>query len=257
MLKIASIFIFLVSSIALNGQDLYTFENTARFADYLMQSGRYSMAAAEFERLVFLKPDSLRLKTNLLDSYALDRNFEAIMRRAMQFQMQNAFEDTLFTNYRIWSLLKQDNRPINTIQFSNTEAISKTAKKYYWAWQELMNQHVLKAQENIPKNALYIPEVALLNETCTKAGKWYAGDRKDAVIGFVTIGMMAYQAYRGFKKDGTSSVYGWISAGLGAGFYLGNIYGSARSAKRYNDRKFKTLQPDFESNFKRFPCATH
>jgi hypothetical protein len=277
MLKIASIFILLVSSIALNGQDLYTFENSARFADYLMQAGRYSMAAAEFERLVFLKPDSLRLKTNLLDSYALDRNFEAIMRRAMQFQKQNAFEDTLFTNYRIWSLLKQDNRPINTIQFSNTETISETAKKYYWAWQELMNQQVLKAQENIPKNALYIPEVALLDETCTKAaslrlknkalaacmsaivpgsGKWYAGERKDAVIGFVTIGMMAYQAYRGFRKDGTSSVYGWISAGLGAGFYVGNIYGSARSAKRYNDRKFKTLQPDFESNFKRFPCAT-
>jgi len=154
--------------------------------------------------------------------------------------------------------------------------VSENARRYYLAWQAILLNDVSSAINSVPRDALHIPEVLVLNETCIKASqlkrkspalaacmsgiipgscKWYAGERKDAVIGFISIGMMAYQAYRGFKKEGTSSVYGWISAGLGTGFYLGNIYGSARSAKRYNARKFKTLLPDIENNFRRFPVS--
>jgi len=270
-------FIILLSTwLKLDAQDVYSFENSARFADYLLQSGRYSMAAAEMERLVFLKPDSLLLKTALLDCYALDKNFEAIERRTLQFPKQTAFDDTLFFNYRIWAALKQKNGQLSSYLKSTAAPLSETSRKYYLAWQSLLENDISQAFTFVPLDALQIPEVRGLNETCLKAarlkrkspalaaclsgivpgsGKWYAGERKDAVIGFITIGMMAYQAFRGFKKDGTSSVYGWISAGLGTGFYLGNIYGSARSAKRYNARKFKTLLPDIENNFKRFPVS--
>ena len=278
-MKYLSVFIILINaSLKLGAQDLYSFENSARFADYLMQSGRYNMAAAEMERLVFLKPDSLPLKTALLDCYALDKNYEAIERRSLQFPSQNPFNDTLFFNYRIWASLKQQKGQPNVYLKQVSGPLSENARKYYYSWQALLLNDVSSAISSVPRDALQIPEVKALNETCLKAsqlkrkspalaacmsgiipgsGKWYAGERKDAVIGFISIGMMAYQAYRGFKKDGTSSVYGWISAGLGTGFYLGNIYGSARSAKRYNARKFKTLLPDIENNFRRFPVSAH
>lgn len=277
-MKYLSVFIILINaSLKLGAQDLYSFENSARFADYLMQSGRYNMAAAEMERLVFLKPDSLPLKTALLDCYALDKNYEAIERRSLQFPSQNPFNDTLFFNYRIWASLKQQKDLPNAYLKQVNMPVSENAYRYYLAWQAILLNDVSSAIKSVPRNALHIPEVHALNETCIKAsqlmrkspalaacmsgvipgsGKWYAGERKDAVIGFISIGMMAYQAYRGFKKDGTSSVYGWISAGLGTGFYLGNIYGSARSAKRYNARKFKTLLPDIENNFRRFPVSS-
>jgi len=275
--KYLSVFIILINaSLKLGAQDLYSFENSARFADYLMQSGRYNMAAAEMERLVFLKPDSLPLKTALLDCYALDKNYEAIERRSLQFPIQNPFNDTLFFNYRIWASLKQQKDLPHAYLKQVNMPVSENARRYYLAWQAILLNDVSSAINSVPRDALHIPEVLVLNETCIKAsqlkrkspalaacmsgiipgsGKWYAGERKDAVIGFISIGMMAYQAYRGFKKDGTSSVYGWISAGLGTGFYLGNIYGSARSAKRYNARKFKTLLPDIENNFRRFPVS--
>ncbi len=276
-MKYLSLFIILINaSLKLGAQDLYSFENSARFADYLMQSGRYNMAAAEMERLVFLKPDSLPLKTALLDCYALDKNYEAIERRSLQFPSQNTFNDTLFFNYRIWASLKQQKDLPNAYLKQVNMPVSENARRYYLAWQAILLNDVSSAINSVPRDVLHIPEVLALNETCMKAsqlkrkspalaacmsgvipgsGKWYAGERKDAVIGFISIGMMAYQAYRGFKKDGTSSVYGWISAGLGTGFYLGNIYGSARSAKRYNARKFKTLLPDIENNFRRFPVS--
>jgi hypothetical protein len=277
-MKQITVGLFLIAfSFSLSAQDLYTFENTARFADYLIQSGRYSMAAVEIERMVFLKPDSLGLKTKLLDCYALDKDFSAIERRSQQFCRKSSTEDTLFFNYSIWSALKKATNETELVKIGELNPISKTAQNYYLAWQALLNNDVSVATALIPSDALHIPEVMALNETCLKAwsvkrkspalaacmsgiipgsGKWYAGERKDAVIGFISIGMLAYQAFRGFKKDGTSSVYGWISAGLGAGFYLGNIYGSARSAKRYNQRQFKKLQPDIENNFRRFPLST-
>jgi hypothetical protein len=276
MKKLTLFSLLLIACFKLVAQDLYSFENSARFTDYLILSGRYTMAAAEMERLVFLKPDSLQLKTALLDCYALDQNYEAIERRSLQFPSQGPMHDTLFFNYRVWASLKQQSGQLNAQLKTSYAPVSENARKYYLSWQALLMNDVSSAIKFVPRDALHIPEVKALNETCLKAsnikrkspalaacmsgiipgsGKWYAGERKDAVIGFISIGMMAYQAFRGFKKDGTSSVYGWISASLGAGFYLGNIYGSSRSAKRYNERQFKTIIPDIENNFKRFPIS--
>jgi hypothetical protein len=45
-----------------------------------------------------------------------------------------------------------------------------------------------------------------------------------------------WQAYRGFSKSGKNSVYGWVFASLATGFYIGNIFGSHKSAKKYNKK---------------------
>ena len=65
-------------------------------------------------------------------------------------------------------------------------------------------------------------------------GKAYSGRWKDGLIALVFIGGTGFQAYRGFDKKGVKSVYGWIMGSLCVGFYMGNIYGSAKAAKVFN-----------------------
>ena len=67
-------------------------------------------------------------------------------------------------------------------------------------------------------------------------GKFYTGDWKDAIFSMLLIGASGVQSWRGFSKNGTSSVYGWVFGGLGAGLYFGNIYGSFKAAKDFNHR---------------------
>ena len=47
----------------------------------------------------------------------------------------------------------------------------------------------------------------------------------------------AWQAYRGFNEHGIKSTYGWTFASLSASFYIGNIFGAVKAAKRYNKNK--------------------
>lgn len=49
-------------------------------------------------------------------------------------------------------------------------------------------------------------------------------------------------AWAGFKRNGTRSVTAWIHTIVGAYFYLGDIYGSAASAKLYNDGQSENLR---------------
>ena len=40
-----------------------------------------------------------------------------------------------------------------------------------------------------------------------------------------------------FNEKGIESVYGWIMGTLSVGFYIGNIYGSVKSARLYNNNQ--------------------
>jgi hypothetical protein len=80
-------------------------------------------------------------------------------------------------------------------------------------------------------------------------GRFYTGDWKDAIISMITIGVTGYQAYRGFTIKGTKSAYGWVYGTIATGFYLGNIYGSFSSAKRYNKRKSEKLDQKIDGAF--------
>jgi len=66
------------------------------------------------------------------------------------------------------------------------------------------------------------------------SGKIYAGQWKDGLFSLLFTGLSAWQAYRGFHKDGVSSFYGWLYSGISLGFYAGNLYGSYKAVSRYN-----------------------
>ncbi len=253
-----------------NAQNLFDSQNSWQFAQYLNQSGQPKLAAIEFERLVFLQPEIDSLKFSLLDCYILDKNFSAAYRRSVQ--MNNPNDNSLnsqLQGYASFALIS-DKKHTEAQQFIDLSVqLNAERKAYFNAWNLILQNRFLEAIEisepfktsatfaginQVQSDALKLPRkspwlAGLLSTAVPGAGKWYANEKKDAVVGFITIGMMAYQAYRGFKKDGQKSVYGWISAGLGAGFYLGNIYGSVKSAKRFNSRQYAKLQPSIEKHF--------
>jgi hypothetical protein len=253
-----------------SGQNLFDSKSTLQFANYLNQSGQPKLAALEFERLIFLEPEIDSLKYSLLDCYILDKNYSAVYRRSVQLtNTSNSALSSPLQGYAAFALIS-DRKHIEANQFIDySNKLDAEKKAYYKAWNFILQNKFSEAANvaepyktysafsgisEIQSDALKLPRkspwlAGLLSTAVPGAGKWYAKERKDAVIGFISISMMAYQAYRGFKKDGQNSVYGWISAGLGTGFYLGNIYGAVKSAKRFNSRQYAKLQPSIEKHF--------
>ncbi len=253
----------------LQSQNLYDAENSAAFARYLKQSGQFVLASAELERLAFMHPESDSLKIELAESYLLQNDFPLAIRRMHQIQASASRPIQRIDHLLCWSLIRSGQFDQAAQYMSEASRIQPNVKAYYQGWSLLMQRKTaasVAAIYEMPVDSTFGPlrksqEQALalrfkkpglaaaMSAIIPGSGKWYAGEKKDAVIGFVTIGVMAYQAWRGFNDKGTKSAYGWISAGLGAGFYLGNIYGAARSAKRYNDRKWKSIHADIENRF--------
>jgi hypothetical protein len=146
--------------------------------------------------------------------------------------------------------------------------LNKEEKLYYQAYSYLLENEFKKAQQLKSESQVIMDSrlAALISETETikhkhpalaagmsalipGLGKFYTGDWKDAIIALVTVGVTGYQSYRGFNRNGINSGYGWIYGSLAAGFYLGNIYGSASSAKRFNKREIDKVAQRIRHSF--------
>jgi TM2 domain-containing membrane protein YozV len=75
---------------------------------------------------------------------------------------------------------------------------------------------------------------SLLSAIIPGAGKIYTGEVSDGIFAFLATGLLSFLAYDNFKAE--HNFRGWLFAGLAAGFYAGNVYGSYASAQIYNAR---------------------
>jgi hypothetical protein len=73
-------------------------------------------------------------------------------------------------------------------------------------------------------------------------GKFYTKNWNDGLFSMLFIASTAWQAYRGFSEHGTKSAYGWTFAGLSVSFYIGNIFGGVKAARRYNTMKRNEIE---------------
>jgi hypothetical protein len=64
------------------------------------------------------------------------------------------------------------------------------------------------------------------------SGKMYVDEWGDGITGLLITGLFAFLAYDNFKADHTARA--WLFTGVGAFFYVGNIYGSIASAQIFN-----------------------
>ncbi len=89
----------------------------------------------------------------------------------------------------------------------------------------------------------------MLSAVIPGSGKMYSGYWVDGIITLTTIGITAWQAYRGFTLYGTDRPYSWIFASLTASFYISNLYGSFKAANMKNYNLRQNIHHAFEEVF--------
>ncbi len=261
--------LLLLSCIAVHGfsQNLYDLDHSKQYAGFLSQSQQYKLAAMEFERLLFMEPESNEFRLRLIQAYRYSEQLPLGINRIKGWYPNLITDTTLFQEYIklnllngsytdvLYSLDKHSILPAGETRYYQLSGIVlqknwpgakkfiDTNPKQQWpGFTELCN--LVQQHEQIKFKK---PGVALtLSAFVPGLGKIYSNDWKDGLISFLFVATNAFQAYRGFSKDGVSSVYGWIFSSLSFGFYTGNLYGSWKSAKDFNFRSEEALYHEIQ-----------
>lgn len=241
-----------------SAQNLFDLSHTKNFADYLYQSGQYNLAAEECERWLFLQPESDSASLLLLRSYRKGGLYsQGISKAKLLFPDFEKMNVSVAKEYSILLLLNRNFITVDSF-LSVENHLSSMDRDYLLMnknliqkkWKEaeqiyLSNNNsdtrafapysiVFKSYKDLPHR--YAGLAMTMSTIIPGTGKIYSGDWKDALFSMLLIGASGIQSYRGFERNGTKSVYGWIFGGFSAGLYLGNIYGSFKSAKDFNHR---------------------
>jgi hypothetical protein len=228
----------------------------------------------EFERLVFMEPASSLFQQKLIKSYRKSDQVSQGLIRIKNWYPKIIPDTTLYREYAKLCLL--DNR-FNDLQLSiNSQTPITLSEKNYYQLSTILLQRNWIGAESFITNTLDTtwpgftdlcdlhskqggikyrkPGLALtLSAIVPGLGKVYSKDWKDGLISFLFVATNAFQAYRGFTKNGVSSAYGWIFGSLSLGFYAGNLFGSWKSAKDYNFRSEDAIYHEIQNSiFYRF-----
>ncbi|MEX2567385.1 MAG: hypothetical protein WD431_15685 [Cyclobacteriaceae bacterium] len=252
-------------------QDLYDDKHSADFADYLLETRQFSLAISEFERLVFLKPNDKEVKKKLLSTYIkADKSAEGINRVDLLYPLPENIPAEIAPIYA-FMLLKEEafdkaegflnSNPNLTTEEKYLFLGTRYALDHHWSEAKFYYDQVPIAQKSIiatyreivdrslaqkPKSPALATGLSIL---VPGAGKVYTKDWKDGIMSFLFVGATAWQAYRGFNRSGVESIRGWIFASVSTGFYIGNIFGSYKSAKNFNRSQNEQRQNEIENIF--------
>ena len=78
-------------------------------------------------------------------------------------------------------------------------------------------------------------------------GYFYASHKQTALSSFVINSLFAYGAYTSYKTENFG--IGILSTVIGLAFYIGNIQGSVKSAKRYNQAQKENISNRINLDF--------
>jgi len=241
------------------GQDIYDFQHSKRFASHLLRAGQYEQSIVELERLVFFNTQSDTLRLQLLTAYRKAEKFGLGTERAAELYpalyampAPAAYEyGKFFIDQKKYAEADAFWRQSKTIPTADQQILAATASALdgnFSAALRLLDSpqaHPLASpyRELFSEAAavrLKSPALAgILSGLVPSSGRFYARDWKDGLFSLVFMSTSAWQSYRGFQQKGADSVRGWAFGGIAMGFYLGNIYGSAKAATRYNQLRRK------------------
>ncbi len=78
------------------------------------------------------------------------------------------------------------------------------------------------------------------------AGYAYTGHTQTAISSLIINGLLTYATYSNFKKENFGM--GLLTGVFNLSFYIANIYGSAKSANRFNQQQRKNIISKLEFN---------
>ena len=250
---IIAFILFISPFLSFSQEDYFSRDMSKKYAEYLFNNREYHLALQEYERVYFMDSTDLISLDYLLQSAKFDKDYKRGIRALMNKNIANYnldirknYYSLLFLNRDIEQLdlfLENEisHHEITRMKFST--AILKRewdrAEQYLQEYKQSDKIEMTLLLNKCKASKLKSPYLAgALSAVIPGLGKVYTGYWKDAIFSILLTGSSAYQAYRGFSKKGTGNVYAWIYSGISCGFYIGNIYGSQKSAKT---RNFKVL----------------
>jgi hypothetical protein len=243
-----------IISVKSQTKTIFSEKSVAEFANYLYKTNQYSFASEEYERLVFNFPEKNEYKLKLVNTYRLAQEYDKGISTCWNYINQNTTYSELFiTEYTKLSFLTGNYsnvsmllRTIN-LEDSLRNNIDLASRIIFLDRKEISLENIdqnmvdyklLDFYYQLDKVKRKSPFVAgFMSTVVPGSGKFYTNRWKDGVVALIFVGITGYQSYRGFSQKGVTSAYGWIMGGLSASFYLGNIFGSAKSANVYNQHQ--------------------
>lgn len=267
----------------------YSPENIYRFAYYLYKEGDYLRAANEFQRYLFIF-DSIPVNgDSIFYIIGLCYRLAGVYPKAIDYfqrVIENYRSSLLLPNcyYQIALIYYLNKEYDKSIRFINSHRSLTNQndiklkmdqlivfnyileKKWDHAVSFINNLDTATKKDSIIFQLVnYIEEwkklprkneflAGLFSSIIPGTGKVYCNRGWDGFFSLITIGTMCWQAYNGFRKEGTKSIKGWIFGSVATIFYVGNIYGSVVAAKIYNEEKeekfFSKIKLSIDGNFR-------
>jgi len=242
-----------------DAQDIYDIDHSKKFASYLFRTKQYDLAINEYERIIYMSPADTNARLMLIRSYRLGNKYTAGINRIHNlYNNSMPFTENISLEYARLLILNNNYDTAYGFLDKNTTIDHSTRSAYMIGilllkkdWTEANNSLMFRSASEHSGNRLYEklayiieessglkykkPVIAMgLSAIIPGTGKFYSKNRADGLISFLFIAANAWNSYRGFRKYGTESAYGWIFGSITFCFYTGNIYGSYKAAKKYN-----------------------
>ena len=235
---------------------------TVSFADELFKKTEYKLSVAEYLRIIHYNPDadkdssiSLRLAiayaaagekdraVSMLDgvigaSKSPDVKQSASLNLVRLYYSQKRFKLALDEGNELFAA-----HPKETIASQlHPFIVWSYIKSNRWDDAALFEEKIgaadslvmnLREGKNIPKKS---PAIAgVMSAVLPGSGHVYAGKWRDGIMSLIINGVFGYCMYDSFK-NGNQSV-GWLLTVVEIGWYTGNIYTGAGSARRANNQR--------------------
>jgi TM2 domain-containing membrane protein YozV len=249
--NIFTILIFLLP-VGFSQQNVFhTPQNIKLFADYLFCDKDYLRAIEEYEKyLKTFRNDTIEFKIaygfsqiadykNALDKLSSINRSSAfydfsLLEKLKLFYLENKI-DTFF--YEADKISSDRSVYGSTLKFKNIVTLLEKElpeRNYFISPFDETEKPVVEKFYKQKKNPPYKSELTagLLSAIIPGAGKIYTKNYGDGITAFLLTGIFAYLAYDNFQHNHQTRA--WIFTALGAGFYVGNIYGSVSSAQIFN-----------------------
>lgn len=241
--------VFTLSLTSQAQEDYFNHPNSLKYAQYLIQNHDFELAFKELDRIVVTWPEDTTAVQLYLSAATKSKHYPTAIQRYEHLYrnerpseaIQHSYYTLLFLDRRLDSLSHLFTQ-LNEYEYP-TLRISAQIVRHNW---EDAGDMVAEYDPIESMSLLYLIQygeqkgrkkpwlAATMSTIVPGTGKIYTGYWKDALFSMLVVGTSAWQAYRGFEKKGSTSAYPWIYVGLGTGFYLGNIYGSHKSAHTRN-----------------------
>lgn len=252
-------FLFLVL-IKLCGQNLLDYQNSSKYANHLFQNKMYSLSAIEYERVSFLNPKDTLAKLRIVQSYRYLHNYKIAKDRLENlFPLSIANYPGDFAN-EYFAILFYESEFDNAYRFLNeSRTIEQSKKAEYMLGTLLMQYKWDDAKAFADNHLLFYPKpqkfdylynislqgmeikykkpykAALFSALIPGSGKIYTKDWKDGIYAFIVVSAFSLLTFNSVKNNGlsfNSVFFGTIAFS----FYSANIYGSYKSAGKYNQK---------------------